>query len=84
MKHGFHIAVVPRLKQGIKVVHVHVVGNAQIGQVAKLVAHAQIVNCNDVVDASRVQTLNEVAANKTGGSGHHNFVHEGSCSSNSP
>ena len=66
MKHRFHAAVVALGKTLIKLPSVLVVGDVQVGQVAKFVAVAQIVHRNDVGDAAQVQALDDVAADEAG------------------
>ena len=54
---------------------INVICNAQIRQIAKLVALRQIVNGDDVIDAARIEPLDEVAADKTGGAGDNDAGH---------
>ena len=58
-------------KAQVKLCMINVVGNLQIGQIAELVAVAQVIDRHDVGDATLIQTLDDVAADETGGSGHH-------------
>ena len=79
MEHCFDGAVVALRELAIKRAGIHVVGNVQRGQVAEFVALRQVIHRDDVVNASGVQALDNVAADKTGGtrdndSGHDEFL----------
>ena len=62
-------------EQVVEHVHVHVVGDLQVGQVAELVALGQVVDHDDVVDAAGVEALDDVGADEAGGAGNHYAGH---------
>ena len=71
VKNSFYLAVSIGGKRVVKISGVHIVGNLQIGQVAKLVALGQVIHGNDVGHASGVEAQDEVGTNKTGSAGKH-------------
>ena len=73
MEHSFNIAKRALCKKLVKIISINVVGNLQVSQVFELVAHCQIINCNDVVDTPRIQALYEVAADKASSACYNNF-----------
>ena len=76
---GINLAKAPVGELTVKIGRVHIVGNFQIGEVAKLVALRQIVHRNDVIDSPRVQPFDEVAANKSGSAGDYDFHKKRPC-----
>ena len=80
MEHGFDLAEIALGEQVVEHVGVDVVGDLQVGQVAELVALRQVVDGDDVVDAARVQALDDVAADETGSAGDHDACHANSSS----
>ena len=73
MKHRLYFAELAFGKGLVKHGVVDVVGDVQVCQVAKLVAITQIIDRNDVGDATLVQTFDDIAANKTSGAGDNDF-----------
>ena len=54
MKHGFDLTKGVVGKEFVEHVLVEVVGNLQVGNVAELIALGQVIDRDDVVDASSV------------------------------
>ena len=50
--------------------HIQVLGNGAVGQIADLVPVAEVVDDEDIVVTSAVQGPDDVAADKTGPTGH--------------
>src|SRR5690606_36823134 len=53
-----------------ELVLVQVIGDAQVDHVPELVADAQVIDHQDVVDAARVEAAHEIAADEAGAAGH--------------
>jgi len=75
VKNGFHLAVGVGFKCVVEDIRIHVVGNLQVCQVAKLVALGQVIHGNDVAQAPVVEASDEVGANKTGSTGDNDSGH---------
>jgi hypothetical protein len=69
VEHRFDLAEAAVGEAGIEVGGVDIVGDAQVGQVAELVALGQVVDRDDVLDAAGVQALDDVGANEAGRAG---------------
>ena len=69
MQHRVDPAELAAREAGVELVLVEVVAEARAEQVAVLLAVGQVVDGDHVVDADRVQAMNEVAADHAGRSG---------------
>ena len=75
VENGFDLAVGPFGEGVVKQVGIHIVGNLQVGQVAKLLTLGKVIYGNDVSQAALVETLDKVGANKSGGTGDNDSCH---------
>ena len=57
MEHGFYLAVRSTCEGVVESAGVHIVGDAQAGEIAKLVALLKVIDGNDVVNAACVRPL---------------------------
>src|SRR3990167_4920183 len=73
VEHRFDLAKSTFGKQLVKIINIDVVGNAQVSQVTEFVAVGQVINGNDVVNAAGVETFDQIAADKAGGTGNYDF-----------
>ena len=80
MEDGFHLAKVAAGVVVVKHVGVNVIGDLQVGDVAEFVALRQVVDRDDVGDATGVEALDDVAANKAGGAGNDDAGHSNNSS----
>ena len=80
MEHGFDLAVVAAGELVIEGIHVDIVGNLQVDQVAEFVTLFEVVHRNDVGHAAGIESGNDVAANETGRAGNHDACHAKSSS----
>jgi hypothetical protein len=71
VKHAIDGAVVAIGETQIKLGMIDIVGDLQIGQIAELVPIAEVIDGDDVGDAALVQARDDVAADESGGSCHH-------------
>ncbi len=75
VEHSLHLAVCALGKARVELLQVHVIGDAQITQVAEFGAIAQIIDGDDVVDSALVQRAHQIAADEAGGAGDDDGAH---------
>jgi len=75
MENGFDLAVGAFGVGVVKHISVHIVGNLQVSQVAKLVALGEVIHRDDVGQSACIEAFDEVGANKTGSAGDNDSGH---------
>ena len=80
MEHRLNLAILSTGKGIVKRVGIHVIGDLQVGKIAKFVALCHVIDGDDVVNSSGVEPGNDVAANKACSAGHYDTCHAKSSS----
>jgi hypothetical protein len=62
VKHGVDLAELAALEAAVEVAPIEVVADCRAGEVDVLQTVAEIVDCEDVVDADRIQAAQQVGA----------------------
>ena len=72
VEHGLYVGIGQNMFAHLadEFVFVQIMGDGAVGKIADLVAIGQIVHGNDVGDAARIESVDDIAADKAGRTGY--------------